>query len=225
MAANPPLVMGYGGALMPAPFAGEFFVLGRDNMQIDVDNVRTRSGHWKADGSLYMSQIRLVFVAKKPDASGLQSFDFPLAYFTEEKFNQPIFGCNNLSMRCFQVGEAGGPRGSLPPHKIKLYLMRGGANTLLPLLWRTLDMKRREAAAQEAAMQAASYPDVNHDASNRPFRANDHDLMGRQNLQAMVDTAYINPNDPSVVYVTQPLGEDKVMAQDKMPYEPTGLKP
>ncbi len=45
--------------------------------------------------------MRLVFVADKPDgASGLQAFELPLAYISEEDFKQPIFFANNLSGRC-----------------------------------------------------------------------------------------------------------------------------
>jgi hypothetical protein len=36
--------MGAGGILTPAPFSGEYFVLGREGVQIDVDNVLTKSG-------------------------------------------------------------------------------------------------------------------------------------------------------------------------------------
>jgi WW domain-binding protein 2 len=41
--------------------------------------------------------VRLVFVAPAANADGLQAFDFPLAYITHDKFNQPIFACNNLA--------------------------------------------------------------------------------------------------------------------------------
>lgn len=45
--------------------------------------------------------MRLVFVADKPDStSGLQAFELPLAYISEEDFKQPIFFANNLSGRC-----------------------------------------------------------------------------------------------------------------------------
>jgi len=32
-----------------------------------------------------------------PAPTGLVAFDFPLAYLSRDKLNQPIFGCNNLS--------------------------------------------------------------------------------------------------------------------------------
>lgn len=52
---------------------------------------------WSATGALYLSNIRLVFVADKADPSGLAGFDMPLVYICKEKLNQPIFGCNNLA--------------------------------------------------------------------------------------------------------------------------------
>jgi len=47
----------------------------------------------------------------------------------------------------------------------------------------------------------------------------------KPNFQKMVETAYIDPNDPTTVYVSQPVGQEQVMKSDDMPYEPTGLKP
>jgi hypothetical protein len=44
--------------------------------------------------------MRFVFVAPKPDKSGLQAFELPLAYIYKEKFSQPILGCNNLAGVC-----------------------------------------------------------------------------------------------------------------------------
>lgn len=70
---------------------------------------------WKAKGELFLSNVRMVFVAKTPDADGLRAVDLPLVYIRGDRFNQPIFGCNNLSGECWPVCDAGGPSGSLPP--------------------------------------------------------------------------------------------------------------
>merc|ERR1712188_309505 len=64
MAANPPLVMGMNGCLTPAPFVGEYFILGRDGIKLEMDNVRTRTGKWTAEGYLFLSHVRMVFVAE-----------------------------------------------------------------------------------------------------------------------------------------------------------------
>lgn len=52
---------------------------------------------WSASGTLWLTDVRLVFVAPAANADGLQAFDFPLAYITHDKFNQPILACNNLA--------------------------------------------------------------------------------------------------------------------------------
>lgn len=61
------------------------------------DTYWCRVFRWSTAGALYLSNIRLVFVAEKADASGLAGFDIPLVYICKEKLNQPIFGCNNLA--------------------------------------------------------------------------------------------------------------------------------
>ncbi|GIM12271.1 hypothetical protein Vretimale_15646 [Volvox reticuliferus] len=108
MSANPALVRALLGELCPAPFPNEVFVLRRDRVQCELHGVQTRVKGWQVRGTLYLSNIRLVFVALSTDESGLLAFDFPLCYIRNDKLNQPIFGCNNLSgmARC----GARGPR-------------------------------------------------------------------------------------------------------------------
>ena len=47
-------------------------------------------------GELHVSTIRMVFINHK-GGGDMQAFDLPMANITEEKFNQPIFGANNIS--------------------------------------------------------------------------------------------------------------------------------
>merc|ERR1712174_118200 len=109
------------------------------------------------------------------------------------KFNQPIFGCNNLSVVCFSVGAEGGPNGHQPPHKIKLYLKLGGCGTLLPLLFRLLEVTRIEQRRAAAAAHQAQCPEVVNNV-----------LTQVSEVHKIVNTAYIDPNDPTTIYVTQP---------------------
>jgi hypothetical protein len=60
---------------------------------------------WSATGAVYLSNVRLVFVAERADASGLQAFDLPLVYISKEQLHQPIFGCNNLTGAADQEGQ------------------------------------------------------------------------------------------------------------------------
>ena len=76
MAANPPLVeMGHAGSgrLMPALFAGERLMLERAGVKINLGNVMTKTGSWKSSGTLFLSDVRLVFVSGKADASGVST--------------------------------------------------------------------------------------------------------------------------------------------------------
>ena len=65
---------------------------------------------WSAKGSLWLTSLRLIFVADHADpGSGLRAFDIPLAYITADRFNQPIFVCNNLTGAARAAGRCGTP--------------------------------------------------------------------------------------------------------------------
>ena len=104
-------------------------------------------GRWSAQGSVYLSTVRLVFLADKPDDSGLAGFDLPLVYRTQDKLNQPIFGCNNLTGRVWPAVEGGGPAGTLPPHSWKVAFKNGGIGTFYPLFYGLLQRAKRAGAA------------------------------------------------------------------------------
>lgn len=78
----------------------------------------------------------LLRLSPHADRAGLHAFELPLAYLRGDKFNQPIFGCNNLSGECWPAVEGGGPAGGMPPHKFALYFKEGGVGTFLPLYFR-----------------------------------------------------------------------------------------
>ena len=128
----------------------------------------------------------MVFVANSPDATGLQAFDMPLVYIRSDKFNQPIFGCNHLAGECWPVAEDGGPGGTLPPHPYKLFFLKGGVGTFLPLYFRFLAAARqaeRDRRSVEAA-QAAAAPAAVHETMHQ---------------------AFVDPNDPTKIFLTQPV--------------------
>lgn len=81
------------------------------------------------------------------------------------------------------------------------------------MLFRLLEVTRieqRRAAA--AAAQNTQYPTVSYD-----------NVLPE--VHKMVNTAYVDPNDPTTVYVTQPVDQKQAMKDGEKPYEPTGLKP
>jgi WW domain-binding protein 2 len=191
-------------------------------MQIDVDNLNTRNGkcvcssaanhcdncydmhneahtpllpwchftsrvlcRWKAKGDLFVTNMRLVFVATlRDEASGLEAFDIPLLYIRNDSFNQPVFGCNHLAGECWPVSEQGGPSGSLPPHKYRLYFLQGGIGTVLPLYYRFLKLVRAAEHDRKAAEELANQGVMNEQVSH----------------------AFVDPNDPTKLFLTQPVG-------------------
>ena len=207
MAANPPLVeVGHAGSgrLMPALFAGERLMLERQNVQIKLGNVMTKSGSWKSSGTLFLSDVRLVFVCSgKADASGLQAFDLPLAYVRGEAFNQPIFGANNISGEVWPATPGGGPFGSLPPHKFSFAFNSGGVGTFLPLWWGALEYTR-----------SRPRPPVGGGPPPPPPMKSPGSGLAQ---------AFVDPSDPTTVYVEAPNAPE--MDDDKKPYEPMELLP
>lgn len=146
---------------------------------------------WKAEGVLFLSNLRMVFVADRPDpATGLESFDLPLVYILRDKFNQPIFGCNNLSGECWPAVEGGGPSGSLPPHKWSLYFKTGGVGTFLPFFYTFVTGARQQERARQAGGGTSSSP------------AKPVDPTGT------IGQAFVDPNDPTTVFLSQPITED-----------------
>ncbi|CAG9465725.1 unnamed protein product [Pedinophyceae sp. YPF-701] len=187
MAANPALVRLLHGAASPLPFEGERLLMYRTGVELKVDSVRTRSGTWQASGAVFLSDIRLVFIADREDPSGLCAFDLPLAYIHADTFEQPIFGANHIKGRCWPAVDGGGPGGTLPPHDFKLWLKNGGCGTLLPLYLRAVREAReamaRQRQADENARQWGGTPGV-WDESLR--------------------VAFVDPSDPSKVFVSAP---------------------
>ena len=133
MACNPQL----DGNRVPALMEGEALALHRRGISFTA-----KSGSTKVSGSgdLYVSTLRLVFVASRAGA-GLAAFDVPLATLAEESFNQPIFGANNLTGTSppLDVGE-----GTLPGTiKWCFAFTEGGVGTFLHFFFTLLQEMRR----------------------------------------------------------------------------------
>ncbi len=205
-----------------------------------------RPRRWSATGSIYLSNVRLVFLADKPDASGARSkgaprsasdsdshqptithlpptlicpspkspwhalsppthtglvgFDIPLVYICPgDKLNQPIFGCNNLAGRVWPAVDGGGPAGGLPPHDWKVLFKNGGIGTLWPLYYALTQRARREGAMAKLAAAA-------------PGKV-------QEEVQQLAHAAFVDPNDPSTVYLTQPV-PDSAKLQEQPKYAP-----
>jgi len=167
---------------IPAAVPGELFLLMRKGISgtFKVPGI----GQVKGKGVLYMTTLRLVFVATPPvaDRSGHQfsAFDMPVSYVSSEKFNQPIFGANNLTGTCEPIAEMG----LQGPTTFKLTFRHGGCGTFLHSFLR-LVAESRAAAQRNAAMVATAFT---------------QQVVSGQFQQQ----AYVDPNDPSVIFVSQP---------------------
>jgi hypothetical protein len=167
---------------------GEMFVLAREGVEFQVDNVQgIQGGKWDARGTIYLSSIRLIFVAKTPSNS-LACFDLPLVYLHGEKFNQPIFGCNNISGQVNPVLPEGAHWSERPPHSFKILFKEGGVGTFVPLFFNLLKAIRAQMPQQQQAQSAPPSPIPEQ----------------QPQVDEMMRSAYVDPNDPSKLYLQQP---------------------
>ena len=143
---------------MPVAMENEVFVLSRAGIHFTA-----KSGRVKAEGSgnLFLSTLRMVFVADKG-----HHFDMPLATMHDEKFNQPIFGANNMT-------------GQSPPldleqdaehYKWCISFRNGGVGTFLPFFFRLLEeMRRRMQQAATPVVQVRPSADSRRDSAYHFF--------------------------------------------------------
>ena len=147
----------------------------------------SKTGVFKSVGSLYLTTESIFFVADYPKSQGaakirFDSFRIPLTQLSNEKFNQPIFGANNLTGQVSPVCDAQTLQqlNGLNDFKFCFSFNNGGCGTFLPIFFRIMAEVREygEDAAQHVAEQV---------------------LSGR-----FTGAAYIDPSDPSTIYVSQP---------------------
>eukprot|EP00250_Pteridium_aquilinum_P011260 c19943_g1_i2 orf=188-844(-) len=195
MAANPPLLPTGG---MPLPFQAEMFLLTRQNVEFEVDKIpNVPRGTVSAKGTIYVSNIRIIFVANKP-AGGFYAFDMPLLYIHEEKFNQPIFFANNISGKVHPVIPEDEHRALYSPHSFKIIFKEGGCGTFVPLFFNLLKFTRQyppqtnQSQFQQTPQQANSY------VYTDPFPT------APPPTDEIIRQAYVDPNDPTKIYLQQP---------------------
>jgi len=112
----------------------------------------------------------------------MQGFDLPLATLVNESFNQPIFGANNLT------GNSPPLEGTALEEDIKwcISFNNGGVGTFLPLFFRLVTEMRQRMSQPQAA---GSTPGGG--------------VLSVADAQQILHAAYIDPNDPSKLYVSQ----------------------
>jgi len=170
-------------ARTPAPIHNELFVLSRHGISFTA---KSGSLKFEGRGNIYLSTLRIVFVNEK--RSSFQGFDLPLATMQRESFNQPIFGANNMT------GESPALEASACQGDIKwcISFKEGGVGTFLPLFFRLLgEMRSLMAQQQQPAQPVAS------SAQGTPV------VVPKTVASTIVQAAYIDPNDPTQLYVSQ----------------------
>ncbi|GAB2281786.1 hypothetical protein Dimus_016352 [Dionaea muscipula] len=174
---------------MPVPFANELFVLARDGVEFEVDKIPgSHAAKVKSKGIIYLSNIRMVFVSEKPNGNFI-AFDMPLLYTSGEKFNQPIFQCNNISGFVEPVVPENANRALYSRHSFKILFKDGGCGTFVPLFFNLIKGVRQ---------YNQQYAPVAQDTRMDPLQA------GQTPVDEMMRHAYVDPNDPTKIFLQQP---------------------
>jgi len=171
----------------PVPMEGEVLVLSRRGISFSA---KSGSSKFKKEGKLHLSTLRMVFVADQsvfrrrtiqnfPPSDNFSAFDIPLATLYGEKFNQPIFGANNMTGKCPPLD------GSGLTEDIKWYIgfKNGGVGTLLPFFFNMLQEMRNRMSQPNPTSTNAMVPEAV--------------------AQSLIQTAYVDPSDPTKFYVPQ----------------------
>ncbi|XP_052206077.1 UPF0664 stress-induced protein C29B12.11c [Diospyros lotus] len=179
---------------MPVPFANEMFVLSRDGVEFEIDKIPgSHGGKVKAKGRIFLSNVRMVFVATKP-VENFIAFDMPLLHVHGEKFNQPIFHCNNISGLVEPVVPDDQHRALYSTHSFKILFKEGGCGTFVPLFFNLITSVRQYNQHYGSGVQQLSDPLV---AAQTP-------------VDEMMRTAYVDPNDPTRIFLQQPNPETQL---------------
>ncbi|PKI65597.1 UPF0664 stress-induced protein C29B12.11c [Punica granatum] len=179
---------------MPVPFVNELFVLSRDGVEFEVDKIPgSQGGRVKAKGTIYLSNIRMVFVASKP-VGNFMAFDMPLLYVHGEKFNQPIFFCNNISGFVEPVVPDDQHRALYSTHSFKILFKEGGCGTFIPLFFNLISSVRQ----------------YNQHLNSTPQPRVDPLQAAQPPVDEMMRHAYVDPNDPTRIFLQQPTSESQL---------------
>ncbi|KAL6188346.1 hypothetical protein ACLB2K_039739 [Fragaria x ananassa] len=199
MALNPQLLPNG----MPVPFVNEMFVLIRDGVEFEVDKIPgSDGGRLKAKGTIYLSNIRMVFVSKKP-VGGFVAFDMPLLFVHGEKFNQPVFFCNNIAGQVEPVVPENQPAALYSVHSFKILFKDGGCGTFVPLFFNLISSVRQ----YNQQFQQVNTPQAHVD----PLQA------AQTPVDEMMRHAYVDPNDPTRIFLQQPTAESQLRRRTYQP--------
>ena len=89
--------------------------------------------------------------------------------------------------------DGGGPAGALPPHSFTLFFLDGGIGTFYPLYYTLAERAKGTFGTGAALSTTGSRTDPNPESF----------------ASQLASRAFIDPNDPTTVYVTQPAEESQ----------------
>jgi len=146
-------------------------------------------------GAFFLTSNRVVFLREGRVPEGeWTSFDIPLSLMQNPHFRQPIFGANYLDGHVAPKVTAPNPIAGTAYWS--LTFNKGGCGTFLPIFYRILG-------------------ETNQPGTQSQF------IQGAQAGQ-LSQMAYVDPNDPSVLYITQP---QPIPQQAMMGYQGTATAP
>jgi hypothetical protein len=124
---------------------------------------------------MILTTCRVVVINTKEN-SPFKSFDLPLGLMKNEDFKQPIFGANYICGVCK-------PLFNLLPGdiKFKIWFMEGGCGTFVPTFLNMISSLRKN--------------------NNR---GHDPKFINTITSGTFAKTAYVDQNDPSVIFLEQP---------------------
>ncbi|KAL4317818.1 hypothetical protein GQ457_18G008450 [Hibiscus cannabinus] len=128
-------------------------------------------------------------------------FMFLQLYVHGEKFNQPIFHCNNISGQVEPVVPENEHRALYSTHTFKILFKEGGCGTFVPLFLNLISSVRR------------CNQQVNHEPQPRvdPLQA------AQTPVDEMMRHAYVDPNDPTKIFLQQPATESQLRRRTYQP--------
>ncbi|CAG9477458.1 unnamed protein product [Plasmodium vivax] len=183
MALNPTLIQGQE-FLFPANKGSEFTYLRREDVKMKL-YLPDRT--IKEDGMIFLTSIRLVFIKSERSRTNANfiSVEFPLNLIEKPKFEQPVFGLNYLSGVVKPLVDH--PNSLKSPCKWNIVFLNGQCSSFLNYFFKVYDAAKK----------------------NRPLGA-----LSEFNEQFFSSSnAYVDPSDPTFLYINEPNPESLYGAQ------------
>ncbi|KAJ8574291.1 hypothetical protein K7X08_026096 [Anisodus acutangulus] len=161
-------------------------------MKTSAGNILLKGlGEVEVKGTIYLSNIRMVFVAKNPRDNFI-AFDIPLLFVHGEKLNQPLFSWKNISGYVNPVVPANDNENSVIPHSFKILFKEGDSETFIPLCFNLVGKVRQRYRWSRAKSRLD------------PLQA------AKTQVDEMTRYVYVDPNDPTSIFLQQPTPESRL---------------